>query len=176
MLEFVVSCLTLIAVSIVITLTLRALRMPDTDFPTKKKELLKLFNTANSNIHIVTDLDSRFFGDEKVITTLKKAAERGVEIKIVCDPEGDKIAEIPKLERLANKGLIEVKEAKEPFSVRKIHHCMVVDEKAARLETYHRPKKFGEGEGKGSIYRVPRVALFAEREFKKEWEGTPINN
>jgi len=170
MLVFVASCITVGAVGIVIILTLRTLKKTDTNFPTKKKELLRLYNSANREIHIITDLDNRFFGDQEVINSLKNAAERAVEIKILTDPEGDKINQIPILKELADTGLIDVKEAKETFESRKVHHTMVIDRRAARLETYHRPKKFGEGEGIGAIYRIPRVALFAEHKFEKEWK------
>lgn len=170
MLEFVVSGLTVIIVSAIIVSMLRALAMNDLDFETKLKKLKKLFNSAKRTIHITTDLDIRFFGKEEIIESLKNAAERGVEVEILFDPEGYKIAEIPKLEEFVNKGLINAKEAKEPFEIKKVHHYMIIDERVARLETYHLPKEFGDGVSRGIIYSVPRVALYAEREFNEQWK------
>ncbi len=170
MLEVVVVCITLIIGGAIIVSMLKALAMNDSDFEKKRKELLKLFNSAKSTIHITTDLDIRFFEKEEIIESLKNAAERGVEVKILSDPKGYKIAEMPKLEELVNKGLINVTEAKEPFKIRKLHHYMIIDKRAARLETYHPPKGFGNGKSKGVIYNVPRVALYAEHEFNEQWE------
>lgn len=169
MIGFVVSGLTVMVGSIIMISMLKALATNDLDFEAKREKLLKLFNSSNKTINITTDLDTRFFGDDKIAESLKNAAGRGVKIKILYDPDGYKLTEISKLEELVNKGHIEAKEAKEPFEIGKVHHYMIIDERAARLETYHLPKAFGDGVSKGKIYNVPKVALYAEHKFNEQW-------
>lgn len=132
--------------------------------------MVKVFNSASRHIEIVTDLAPEFFADPRLLESFEKAARRGVEIRVVYDPDGYKLNELEGLQKLVEAGLVNAAEAEQAFTKEKNRHVMEIDGMWTRLETYHPAKQMVEAGAEARIYRSPVIAHFAEEEFERQWE------
>lgn len=177
MVELVVLLLVVIGSMCIIGWTVHSLKpVKNKDWETKKREMARLFDGASSHIDIVTDLATEFFADPRIIESLRNAAERGVRIRIVCDPNGYKLNELEGLKNLVKSGLVNVAEAKQAFTEANDRHVMEVDGTWARLETYHPAKQMVEGAAQARIYRSPVIARFVEEKFNRRWEQSMVHS
>lgn len=142
------------------------------DWETKIQEMVKVYDSALNHIEIVTDLAREFFADKRVLESLKKAAERGVQIRIVYDPAGYNLEELEDLQKLAEAGLVEVRKANQAFTKETARHVMEIDGRWARLETYHPAKQMIEAGVGARIYQSPAIAFFAGGEFDRVWKSS----
>jgi len=143
----------------------------DRNMKDKVKEFEKAFKRARQYIHIQTDMNKEFFDDPKIVQAFKKVATKKdpVEIKILVDPEGEKLENTPRLKGLVDQGLLNVKIAKEPFRKTATPHCFVIDGRAVRIEDYHEPLN---EDIRGIFWRnYPRLANDVETMFSKSWEA-----
>jgi phosphatidylserine/phosphatidylglycerophosphate/cardiolipin synthase-like enzyme len=171
MIEVVVLILVLVASVCVIGRTVHTLKpIKNKDWETKKREMAKLFGDASSHIEIVTDLAREFFASPPILESLEKAAKRGVQIRVVYDPNGYKLNEVKELQKLVEAGLVKAVEAKQAFTKENDRHVMEIDGTWARLETYHPAKQMVEGEAQARIYQSPAIARFVEERFNRRWE------
>jgi len=177
MVELVVLLLVIVGSMCIIGQTAHTLRpRKNQDAEESIREMVKLFDSASRHIEIVTDLAPEFFANPSLLDSFEKAAKRGVQIRLVYDPNGYKLNEVEGLEKLVKAGLIKAVEAKQAFTKEKDRHVMEIDGTWARLETYHPAKQMVEAAAKARIYRSPVIARFAEEEFKRQWEHSIGHN
>lgn len=177
MVELVVLLLVLVGSMCIIGRTVDALRPRKNEEPeTFLREMLKIFDRASRHIEIVTDLAREFYADPRLLESFEKAANRGVQIRVVYDPNGYKLNELEGLQKLVEAGSVKAVEAKQAFTKKEDRHVMEIDGIWARLETYHPAKQMVEAAAKARIYRSPVIARFAEEEFKRQWEHSIGHN
>jgi hypothetical protein len=177
MVELVVLLLVLIGSMCIIGRTVHTLRPRKNQEPeTSVREMLKVFDGASGHIDILTDLAPEFFADVRILESFEKAAKRGVQIKLVYDPNGYRLNDLEGLQKLVEAGLVKAVKAKQAFTKEKDRHVMEIDGTWARLETYHGAKeKLGKA-FQARIYRSPVIARFAEEEFNRQWEQSRSAN
>jgi len=134
----------------------------DTSIKDKIRELPAIFEHARETIKIATDFDKRFFNDTRVKKGIKKAIEKGVEIKFLTDQDPPKW-----YVRQAEKEKLKIKR------IRKLpSHWLVVDDRHLRLERPHEPLKFGHRPEDFAyiLKNFPRLGKECSQKFDEFWE------
>jgi hypothetical protein len=135
--------------------------MLDKDILDKVEEIPNFIESAGEKIKIATDFDKRFFGNERVIESFKKALEKGVKVQILT--EGNPLKEYEEMKKMGMK----IKRVQ-----RLPQHFMVLGIGAVRLEKPHEPGKFGRRKGDiGIIYKdCPKLAEACSEKFDQLWK------
>ncbi len=95
----------------------------------------EMFRKAEFFVWMSSSLYPKFYNEESVKNSIKSAAERVHDFRLLLDPEIDlkeRLKEIKWLKELIKKGKIKVKKAKE-----KIPHVIIIDGWISRIEKPH---------------------------------------
>lgn len=141
----------------------------DTSVVEKIEELSNLCS-GSTEILISTDLDPRFFGNEKIKDSIHDAVRKGAMIRILYDPRANKTLEdgLPYLYEMVKKGKILAKPTHGGES-----HIMIFDRRHIRLEKPHKFQEFGrEGDEGRILFNQPKLGEEVARRFYKSWERT----
>lgn len=121
----------------------------------KIKEICQLIDNAEKEVYIQSD---GYF--DELLGCLRRAAERGVEIKVVLDPEGKEPEGLRKFAK--------VEHTERGFKELSLLHYMVIDEKSVRVEEFHEPGKFAESDAEGIVWEnYPWLAQHVKNEIKE---------
>lgn len=105
----------------------------DTSISDKLNELPPIYAKAHRSIKIATDLDARFFNDQRVKEAIENAVGNGAKVMFLSEGEPP-----PWYKDKKDKGDIDIK------LVEKLpRHTMVIDEYHSRVERPHVPLTFG---------------------------------
>ena len=96
----------------------------------------ELASKAEKDLKIVTDLSPRVFEDKQILLVFSDAIDKGVQIKILHDPQFN-LGKVPEFEKIVkksgNKIIVRELEKSPPY------HFWVADESHLRLEDPHPP-------------------------------------
>jgi phosphatidylserine/phosphatidylglycerophosphate/cardiolipin synthase-like enzyme len=134
------------------------------------KTSVELIDRTERTLKIVTTFSPELFDDNKVLSALKDATERNVEVHILYYPELDQ-KEATKLSHIiqsTKSTLIESRLLRDEPP----YHFWLADERHLRLEKPHPPKDISNVHGE-IIYNTLKLGTIYEGKFEALWAKTP---